>query len=702
MTQALHSLERGVGAAPASAFVPLPVRGGELLRALAPAGGDGASVLTPLAPVGGAIGPIQAYFGAMCDAHGRPTELIEILTVADPAATPPSTLVPQGAPVRALAGVAFLADAVRGVKLPLDEVVRSATRISGPVVFCRKRRCIFELRSPGNRAPLRTASDVAPDAPAAPAAETQVEPEFVCLGASDDERFSAAGGSTALGPSRPFDQLILEQGRIVSDASELSVADASAYAELAAAHACIRCDERRRCYDQTGYAFASDRLVGVHFAVAPLVLLPLGMWRLSEAAAILGGASAHRIAERGDDDADEVRQLRNETARQYATSGPARLLGGEGDARELIEIARVKLALIADVLEQLDRVWRSAGRPHLIWRDDSVRVAWQRPATTPAAAWGFSPILRHLALHSLSPQDFGDAPPMPYPPAFSAAEWLAPEVADALRYFGESRTANVFVKTAQVRAGVANVNILLEDFGAAWALFASGDVVLVEHSGWKLKLKPADTRNPDDGAGLPFVGQGGGAVDPLKAGSQHERANCRWYSRFGEAVDLFAVGQMLAETLACTDERAAPALRDALRRQRAELTAACLALPVEQREKRVSSWVAERAASDSPGEVWTRRNLLFAREGRAAAVLDGFAGPLWQAAIHIAWRMMTWIPGYSYCRDRSSSAPRTPDGLLVPLQELRGLIALLDDRLFGRAAPSAALTKSLDTPGRGA
>jgi hypothetical protein len=36
--------------------------------------------------------------------------------------------------------------------------------------------------------------------------------------------------------------------------------------------------------------------------------------------------------------------------------------------------------------------------------------------------------------------------------------------------------------------------------------------------------------------------------------------------------------------------------------------------------------------------------------------------------------------------------------LLLPLVELRGLIALLDDQIFGRAAPGAAVRGAFEPP----
>ena len=48
--------------------------------------------------------------------------------------------------------------------------------------------------------------------------------------------------------------------------------------------------------------------------------------------------------------------------------------------------------------------------------------------------------------------------------------------------------------------------------------------------------------------------------------------------------------------------------------------------------------------------------------------------------------MITASAGFSFCPSRDHDVPRSQGGLVVPLLELRGLIAMFDDIIFGRAA----------------
>ena len=134
---------------------------------------------------------------------------------------------------------------------------------------------------------------------------------------------------------------------------------------------------------------------------------------------------------------------------------------------------------------------------------------------------------------------------MPYPPAFSDPSLLPPRAADAARYFDEPRTATVFVKTSRAEGEKRRVHVLLEELGIPWELFCPSDAVHVAGNGWRAVLAPAAERNADDGEGLPFSGLASGEVAALKRGQQIEGAQCRWYARFGEAVDLYAIGMLL-------------------------------------------------------------------------------------------------------------------------------------------------------------
>ena len=99
--------------------------------------------------------------------------------------------------------------------------------------------------------------------------------------------------------------------------------------------------------------------------------------------------------------------------------------------------------------------------------------------------------------------------------------------------------------------------------------------------------------------------------------------------------------------------------------------------------------------SDAPAALWSRRNLLYRRADRASVSLDGLPMSLWQAAVTLGLRMITTVAGFSFCPDRAVAPPCTSGEQLLPLLELRGLIALLDDLILGRQAPQARVREKL-------
>jgi hypothetical protein len=434
-------------------------------------------------------------------------------------------------------------------------------------------------------------------------------------------------------------------------------------------------------------------------AHAPLVFSPLGEWRFDEANRVIGGLSPSECLSLRKQEENEFETWLAERAQAMESAGPARLLAGETDGRELIEVARLKLGVIAGVLEQLEAAWQTSERPHLCWNEHTVRVAWRRPPAIPATCWGFQPILRKGGLQPNSPFETRDGRKFPYPPAFSDPAYLPPLAVGAARYFDEPRAATLFVKKPQTGDGTG-LMVLLEELGIPWNLFCTSDALVATGKDWQALLIPAAERNPDDGEGLPFHGQATGNTDGLKRGNQVDGVECRWYPLFNQAVDLHAVGMLLFESLLSHDERSVQSFREQMATEIKELTQTCLTLPIEQRDDHARNWVTERCEADAPAAVWTRRNLLYRRDDRNTTRLDAFGSALWQEIMTFGLRLTTSIPGFSFCADRACAAPRLAGGLLLPLVELRGLIALLDDEIVSRTAPRTAVRTAFAPPKR--
>jgi len=671
------------------------------LCVLGPPPQEAAVAVEPLVKLDEPVGVVQAFVGGLCDGEGRLIEPVEVLLLLDPAAAAPNDVIPHSAWLRTYARLGAVH--ARLARPPGGDLIRRALGAlpnAGPLLYCRKRHAVFAARSPHTGETLTRVS-VAPDAAGSDAGRNGVPVEWLVWDGPAEGRsvavYSGRGGESAVGSAVSFEQMILDQGQVVRLAAQLAQSDPGKHQRLSAEHTCCRCRERERCYPAGGgYAFAADRLVVVHAAASPPVVLPLGEWRLAEAAAVVGGAAPRALCERGAGSATAFDAWRRERAEAFEAAGPRLMLLGEAGGRALAEIARLKLALIADALAQLDSVWQTTERPHLCWNEQTIRVTWDPPGQAPASAWGFRALLRKVGLHPGCDVEVEGGPPLAYPPAFSRADLLPPEVRDAARWFGTVRGVNVYVKSVQAGAGDGSrVQVLLEDLGIARELFCTADAIRVRGEGWEAMLAPAAEQHPDDGAGLGVLGVVKGGTGPFKAKETLAGCECRWYPRFGEAVDLHALGMLLFETLLANDDRDAASCRAAIAAEREDLMRVCRTVPVEQREAQAAHWIAGRCESDAPGAFWSRRNLMYDRKARLAAVPDGLPPELWKAVVTFGLRLICAVAGFGCCPDRAAAAPRTVSGHLLPLLELRGLVALLDDVIFGRMAPVEELRAAL-------
>ncbi|MFQ5807811.1 MAG: hypothetical protein ACE5I3_15295, partial [Phycisphaerae bacterium] len=531
-----------------TAFVPLPIRHGDMLRVLGPKSEEAAVAVDPLVKLDQSLTVVQSFVAGLCDADGQLVQPVELAMVVDPATVVPNKQVPTAAVLKMFAALPELHTALPA--LPGFNVLRDVIvepRRVGPLLYCRKRHCIFAARSPNTAELLRVVPADQAERPSDDAAASDLPIELLSWdGPTDGDRapaiYGGGGGTNASGTIASLEQLLLDQGKVVAAAAELKRRDPVAGARLAAEHTCIECPERPRCYPKDdGHAYAADRLVAISAVEAPLVFSPLGEWRLDDASRMVGGLSPSECLARQTRNDNEFEAWRAARGRAIESAGPSRLLAGERDGRELIEVARLKLGLIAGLLAQLNACWQATGRPHLCWNAETVRVAWRWPAATPATCWGFQPLLRKVGLQPNALVETPDGRPLPYPPAFSDPALLPPQTIDAARYFNEPRTATVFVKKPQTGDGTG-LQVLLEQLNIPWELFCTSDTMHVAGEGWRAVLAPAAERNPDDGEGQPFAGRVTGKVASLKKGVQIDHAQCCWYPRFNEAVDLHAVG----------------------------------------------------------------------------------------------------------------------------------------------------------------
>lgn len=685
----------------ASPFLPLPILSGRTVRLLGPRPAEASTAVDPLVRLDESIGAIQAFIGAICDPAGELILPVEILLV-DPLAVVPEDPdrigVPHAALIRNLNALPRLYESVTpGLGDDIGRALFASAERVGPLLYCRKRHALFQARSSRSLRPFSAIIQSGALPPAADSASAEDEHDvaeaagllpisLLCWDGppgdgAEPKFYGGLGGPCRLGIAESFEKLVLEQGQVARTLASTDGPDT-------ASHTCSRCSERDRCFPTgPGYAFALDRLSVISATECGIFPLPLGELRLDEAARVLGRLAPTALPDiTTDKPANSFEEWRRLRMKRIEAAGPAFLLAGEANGRDLVEIARLKLALIAGALEQIDTAWKKSQLPHLCWNDETIRVAHRR-TPAPASYWGFQPIVRKLGLQPGSAIRGANGQPLAYPPVYAKSSLLPLEAAETVRYFGVPAKAGVFVKTSTPDTGAtARVTILLEDSIIPRRLLCTPDVLRIAGDGWTATLSPLADHDPNDGEGLPFSGTAAGNVSVLKPGQQFPDCSYTWYPRYGQAVDLHALGMLLFESLLSNDEQSRDKLRSTLATERDALTTACLAVDTAQRAHEARVWIATRCENDAPASNWSRRNLLFRRDERASARLDACPPLLWQALVTLGFRLMSFIPGFSYCADRAADAPATRDGRPLPLVEMLGLLALMDDVIFARSA----------------
>lgn len=675
-------------------MLPLPIAGGAHVRLLGPTPGDAATLLDVVTRLDQPHGALQAVYACMTDAAGNFVAPLEAWLVIDPDSVPPQEQLPASAFVPRLQGWQPTDDS--------EALLAAQPLRDGPLLYCRKRHLLFVARSKTG-APLVWAQEFLDarererirreeGADAAEKATIALDPALAFASApvgSDpealDELYAFRVGTTPLGAALAHDDLLAAQGGFDALPSDAG-----------GTHGCVGCSERARCYPEgENYGFAVDRLVVLGGVPAPLALMSVGAWRWREVGRVVGGERLSALASASSD--DPLVEFRTRQAHAFDAALP-RILAGESDGRELLEAARIKLGHGLAALAQLCNTWRDTQLPHLCWNDDTIRVGLG-PLSHAGAAWGFEPRLRKRGIQPRArlPEFATPASALPAPPLYTDESLLPIEARDAMRHFGIERAAGGFIKSAESVEGGVTLHVVVEGVDIRWERFCAPDVITLVAEDWQATLHPASERNvDDDGDGLPLTGLATGAgAAALADGGELTGTRFTWYPRFGEALDLHALGVLLLEALLATDERSAAALRESLAEAREDLTRVLGAVPLEQREDRAAAWIADLCDPDTPASVWSRRNVFYSRTMRNETKLERFPAILWQAAVMLAFRLTTNVAGFSYCAARSDAAPRLDGGEPLPLIELRGLVAWYDDHLWSRRHPGDVVHATL-------
>ena len=135
----------------------MPIRCGTLLRVLGPKPREAAVAVKPLVELDESLSFVRSFIAGLCDRTGRLIQPAELMLVVDPGEVVPNKLIPPGALLNTYGELPRLyenREIPPGFELLLGAFAEPC-RMS-PWLYCRKRQCIFEARSPPHRAKVAT------------------------------------------------------------------------------------------------------------------------------------------------------------------------------------------------------------------------------------------------------------------------------------------------------------------------------------------------------------------------------------------------------------------------------------------------------------------------------------------------------------------------------------------------------------------
>ncbi|MEM7199380.1 MAG: hypothetical protein AAF628_03885 [Planctomycetota bacterium] len=566
-----------------------------------------------------------------------------------------------------------------------------------PVTFCKKMRCYFHPPCPQTRAPLRTCRDdqVLIEAGLRPyetSAERYLAPSPVPAEGEPATfyRYMAHPGEQPRGHAalRIGTELYRDFGKLVR--AELEPPEAE---ELAARFPCQRCEHREDCYPQDSGPDdpipAEKRLVPLSFYDFRFLAIEAPELTFGELCDVLGGAPGATVVARAEGASTSGRLPLLQGA--LATRGEPGAWLFRGDAVLFpLEVLRLKLVAFEQACRGLRSLHDACHAPYLNASADNLLASLPAvPAGVPAH-WLFSVKLTNLGAVLPWREDGVDpaaAPrltvPSPDVNELCASPFMVPSA------FGEEHAVRVSV-TKVVPEG-ERLMVRLE------ARVPAGSRLVEHRTGDAARLTSHGAV-----AGLPLVQLWADVEESttqmlrLTAELAGEAASADWcapltfdasvafYRRFGLSCDLYGLGMLLLRAVLSNDRQGLDSVGRAaqgiLRRLSGTLDLRNDAVVDAEEARRALLAEVER---DSEG-LFAAHNLLYSKAERGAHP-DPVPADLWADTLVLAFRLLSTIPGFAFCRDHADF-DREPPGILAGkvLGEVHALIERIYVEMFER------------------
>ncbi|MFC1890310.1 hypothetical protein ACFL4G_11200, partial [Thermodesulfobacteriota bacterium] len=465
---------------------------------------------------------------------------------------------------------------------------------------------------------------------------------------------------------------------------------------------CARCEESGACFGEgvsdQGTPPVLKRLAPLCFYDAYVIVSELVAFHYDEACDLLGGMTGEAF-ETAYPAADNQWGGSYKISRAKALledDGPKVFFGLDGSGLDAVEHLRLKLGLFTQVCKAVYDFHRKGGLAHLCLEPRSILVEADNTATGPPGLWNFRAKLVSLASAAVyegpgEGEELRLAPPAGADPLYMApitrggefgvlrpADFIISKIDESPLdedKIGMTIEGDLIPKSADIDSWspkdlffvVIQGGAMGTDSISLWCRCISDKSGGSGNEGLAIQSHPVAVKNQDRTAILGIRGI-------RLSGVQYALYPCHHIP-----CDLFSLGMLLIRAILVNDSRnlwqIVPVLDEITRKAKK-------AGPLYER-----IYTEAVAAFSSTGheDVLDRSNIFYHAIERVPTRPNAIPAELWHNVLNVALRLITSIPGFSFCSDHGDFDPAYPAGSMEPLlEELGHINAQLDLLLFSQ------------------
>lgn len=448
---------------------------------------------------------------------------------------------------------------------------------------------------------------------------------------------------------------------------------------------CAGCEHRSTCYPADAGPIPAEQLLVplsyYEFAALPLELLQL---HYDEWVDLLGGAAWAEVRKNAESAAPGRAQ--SIAPLDGPLSGRAQWMF-QSDSAGLfsIEVLRLKLIAFTQLCRGVRALHSKTGHPHLDLKSESAMVVLPAPSRDLAARWNFQTKIINLG----SPYRFPELARMREAAGdvfLASPDFQKTYTSPLLRQgmLGQEESMRVTIRSIAPEGSGMRAEMDVLSPKARLQEFKIRDVVRV------VATTPVSW--------LEGVDLWGSIVEPVEGGFRISAYTPRvlggakapvtfdgrvsFHKRVGIPADLYSLGMLLFRTILVNDQRDMFAVEDAIGRVMNKLVVS-LEGAIQPDYKYIAGMLHWQVEAEK--EVFDPKAVLFAAADRGARA-SGIPPLLWSDLLLCGFRMVSALPGFSFCGHHADFDPSKPEAPLdAVLQALDQINARLHIELFGTA-----------------